>query len=311
MKLSQAAVLVPFDNVLSGETNVSPHLKATFACLNSENIQVKKVSIVEENVNLISNELRLLSKIFDLVIVLSRQDTQTLISQALVEVTSQDATKVVDSSGVQWPGSVKLIKSIIYVQRIFIIYCDSFEEQLNHLLDHLRQYQRGTVFTKVFSVNLNGSKKYLDDIKKNVNFTVSNDMLTIQADTLDDVVKGELLLQNVLGGDVLSSKWINESSDLIYQSTDTHIRQSIEVIEKCLKDYGVDNVFLSFNGGKDCTVLLHLVLTVIHKNYPKSTKKLFCLYVKSDNAFKEQDEFIEQCMVYFNLQVISFSLMAT
>lgn len=229
MKLSQAAVLVPFDNVLSGETNVSPHLKATFACLNSENIQVKKVSIVEENVNLISNELRLLSKIFDLVIVLSRQDTQTLISQALVEVTSQDATKVVDSSGVQWPGSVKLIKSIIYVQRIFIIYCDSFEEQLNHLLGHLRQYQRGTVFTKVFSVNLNGSKKYLDDIKKNVNFTVSNDVLTIQADTLDDVVQGELLLQNVLGGDVLSSKWINESSDLIYQSTDTHIRQSIEV----------------------------------------------------------------------------------
>lgn len=229
MKLSQAAVLVPFDNVLSGETNVSPHLKATFACLNSENIQVKKVSIVEENVNLISNELRLLSKIFDLVIVLSRQDTQTLISNALVEVTSQDATKVVDSSGVQWPGSVKLIKSIIYVQRIFIIYCDSFEEQLNHLLGHLRQYQSSTVFTKVFSVNLNGSKKYLDDIKKNVNFTVSNDVLTIQADTLDDVVKGELLLQNVLGGDVLSSKWINESSDLIYQSTDTHIRQSIEV----------------------------------------------------------------------------------
>lgn len=64
-------------------------------------------------------------------------------------------------------------------------------------------------------------------------------------------------------------------------------------------------MFLSFNGGKDCTVLLHLVLTVIHKNYPKSAKKLFCLYVKSDNAFKEQDEFIEQCMVFFNLQVMS------
>lgn len=83
------------------------------------------------------------------------------------------------------------------------------------------------------------------------------------------------------------------------------------MIEKCLKDYGVDNVFLSFNGGKDCTVLLHLVLTVIRKNYPKSAKKLFCLYVKSDNTFKEQDEFIEQCMVYFNLQVNSYSLRAS
>lgn len=229
MKLSQAAVLIPFDNVLRGESNVSSHLKATFSGLNSENIQVKKVSVVEENVHLISNELQLLSKIFDLVIILSRQETQTLISKALVEITSQEATKVVDSSGVQWPGSVKLIKSIIYVQRVFIICCDQFEEQLNHLLGHLRQYQSSTVFTKVFSVNLNGSKKYLDDIKKNVNFTVSSNILTIQADTLDDVVKGELLLQNVLGGDVLSSKWINESSDLIYQSTDPHIRQSIEV----------------------------------------------------------------------------------
>lgn len=240
MKLSQAAVLVPFDKALSGETDVSPYIKS-LDCLNSEKIQVKKVSIVEENVNLISSELQLLSKIFDLVIVLSGRAAQTVISKALADITSQDATKALDSSVVVWPALVKHIKCqppIIYVQRIFIIYLDSLETQLNHLLGYLRQYQSGTTFTKVFSVNLNGSKKYLDDIRKNANFTVNFDSsgrLTIHSDTFDDVVKGELLLQNVLGGDILSSQWINESSDLIYQSTDTHIRQSIQVSCKLVK----------------------------------------------------------------------------
>lgn len=79
---------------------------------------------------------------------------------------------------------------------------------------------------------------------------------------------------------------------------------SFKVIEKCLQDYGVDNVFLSFNGGKDCTVLLHLVQTVLQKKYPNTKgKKMFCLYVRSENSFKEQDEFIEQCMVFYNLEV--------
>lgn len=78
-----------------------------------------------------------------------------------------------------------------------------------------------------------------------------------------------------------------------------------KIIEKCLEDYGRDNVFLSFNGGKDCTVLLHLVHTVLSRKYPneKENKKLFCLYVRSENTFQEQDEFIEQCMIYYNLEV--------
>lgn len=233
MKLSQAAVLVPFDNVLRGESDVSPHIKTAFHILNSANIQVRKVSVVEEDVNQISSELQLLSKIFDVVIVLSGR-VEKVISKALADITSQDATKVIESSAVLWPASVKLLKSpipIIYVQRIFIITLDSFERQLECLLDYLRHYQSSTIFTKVFSVNLNGSKKYLDICTNGkVHFDrVKDGVLKVSAATLEDVVKGELLLQNVLGGDILTSQWINESSDLIYQSTDCHIKHSIEV----------------------------------------------------------------------------------
>lgn len=73
-----------------------------------------------------------------------------------------------------------------------------------------------------------------------------------------------------------------------------------------MEKYSLDNVFLSFNGGKDCTVLLHLVQTVIEKRYPdQKNKKLLCLYIRSEDAFKDQDSFIEQCKIYFNLEVKS------
>lgn len=32
---------------------------------------------------------------------------------------------------------------------------------------------------------------------------------------------------------------------------------------------------------------------------------MICLYVKSENAFPEQDKFISQCQTYFNLEVIT------
>lgn len=78
-----------------------------------------------------------------------------------------------------------------------------------------------------------------------------------------------------------------------------------QVIKKGLKDYGPHNIFLSFNGGKDCTVLLHLIYTVLNVIYPNCKSPIVCLYVKSEDAFPEQDKFISQCQTYYNLEVIT------
>lgn len=68
--------------------------------------------------------------------------------------------------------------------------------------------------------------------------------------------------------------------------------------------YDPSNVFISFNGGKDCTVLLHLTLAVLQKQYP-GAKNPLCMYVRSEFAFPEQDAFIKECQNYYNLEVIA------
>lgn len=65
-------------------------------------------------------------------------------------------------------------------------------------------------------------------------------------------------------------------------------------------------MFVGFNGGKDCTVLLHLTLAVLQKNYPNAENPL-CMYVRSEYAFPEQDAFILECQNYYNLKIITIN----
>ncbi|KDQ12530.1 hypothetical protein BOTBODRAFT_189237 [Botryobasidium botryosum FD-172 SS1] len=49
------------------------------------------------------------------------------------------------------------------------------------------------------------------------------------------------------------------------------VREALQVIEDVLKTHGLDHVAISFNGGKDCTVLLHLFAAVIYRNSQSGT----------------------------------------
>ena len=41
------------------------------------------------------------------------------------------------------------------------------------------------------------------------------------------------------------------------------IKDSLQIINKSIDDYGVNGISLSFNGGKDCTVILYLLRYVL------------------------------------------------
>lgn len=71
--------------------------------------------------------------------------------------------------------------------------------------------------------------------------------------------------------------------------------------------YGPENVFTGFNGGKDCTVLLHLMIAVLKKRYPGHKAKPYCMYVQNANPFQDIDTFILHCQQYFDLEVITIS----
>ena len=77
-----------------------------------------------------------------------------------------------------------------------------------------------------------------------------------------------------------------------------------QIIEDCLSDYGPENVFVSFNGGKDCTVLLHLVLSILKNKYFNYLRPVSCMYVESTNSFKEVNDFIKQMEIFYNLEIV-------
>lgn len=82
-----------------------------------------------------------------------------------------------------------------------------------------------------------------------------------------------------------------------------------QVIEDCLSRYQPSEVCISFNGGKDCSALLHLVHAAwVKLNQRQSTPapmpRLRALYIRSQDPFPEMEHFIEETRQrYYRLEI--------
>ncbi|XP_049778814.1 FAD synthase-like [Schistocerca serialis cubense] len=83
------------------------------------------------------------------------------------------------------------------------------------------------------------------------------------------------------------------------------VKKAVKVLETCFQKYTLPQLFLNFNGGKDCTVLLHLVHAVMQKHFPNknSDVKLLTLYIRPDDPFPEVEAFIEESVQRYNLEL--------
>jgi len=79
------------------------------------------------------------------------------------------------------------------------------------------------------------------------------------------------------------------------------VELSIEVIEQALSLYSLDGVALSFNGGKDCCVLLHLLHLVLSKY--SSLNRLKIVYFLHENTFPEVDIFVKKCSEFYGVNI--------
>lgn len=75
----------------------------------------------------------------------------------------------------------------------------------------------------------------------------------------------------------------------------------LQMLNKTLDTYDSKEIFLSFNGGKDCTVLLHMFVNLFTKRHPNET--LLCLYIQPDNPFDEIEEFIVECQQRYKIRM--------
>ncbi|KAA0194363.1 Flavin adenine dinucleotide synthetase 1, partial [Fasciolopsis buskii] len=102
---------------------------------------------------------------------------------------------------------------------------------------------------------------------------------------------------------------------LITQPTDLgkRVMEAIQTIEEALNQYTLDQIVIGFNGGKDCTALLHLVYAAIQKrsgvtnlddkdqilnnrdqNNTVSLPRL--MYIRSRSVFPELERFIRKTL---------------
>ena len=83
------------------------------------------------------------------------------------------------------------------------------------------------------------------------------------------------------------------------------LRKSLDVIEDSLSRYDMDKICIGFNGGKDCTALLHLVHAVIKHRYSTQVPNLKALYIRRGKPFPEVELFIKKCCNLYRLDIIT------
>ncbi|XP_063222856.1 FAD synthase-like isoform X4 [Bacillus rossius redtenbacheri] len=112
----------------------------------------------------------------------------------------------------------------------------------------------------------------------------------------------------VIGDEVLKGQVMDTNSHVLCKRLRACGISVRKVIENCLDRYDSSELFLSFNGGKDCTVLLHLVSAVFQKKHAHSkSQALRTVYIQCSDPFPEVESFIAESAERYNLDVICMS----
>lgn len=80
------------------------------------------------------------------------------------------------------------------------------------------------------------------------------------------------------------------------------VTQFKQVLSKTFQEYSPSAVFLSFNGGKDCTVLLHFVIQLF-RELRFDSRQLICVHVQPAHPFDEVEQFVRNCEKHYNVAI--------
>ena len=93
---------------------------------------------------------------------------------------------------------------------------------------------------------------------------------------------------------------LNESN------TSACLKGAWAIIQQTLQLYSLEELCISFNGGKDCTVLLHILHATLNK-LPSPPKQLTALYIRYDSPFPQAEEFISETTKRYSLKLITMN----
>lgn len=85
------------------------------------------------------------------------------------------------------------------------------------------------------------------------------------------------------------------------------LRSAMTILRDAIKRYGASAIATAFNGGKDATVVLHLVRTAIATTAPlpiDESATVMCMYLVEEHAFPEVDVFVHKTVETYGVLAI-------
>lgn len=96
----------------------------------------------------------------------------------------------------------------------------------------------------------------------------------------------------------------NSSRTISNVSINAKTIKVFELFNKLFQNYSPDEVFVSFNGGKDCTVVLDLLSQYLKQNESLRDCVIPVLYIRPKNPFPEVEDFVAQCKQNYRVDMI-------
>lgn len=83
------------------------------------------------------------------------------------------------------------------------------------------------------------------------------------------------------------------------------VMSALKTMEAALDRYSTEELCVGFNGGKDCTALLHLYYAALKRKYPEGKDKLKALYIRIVSPFPEMERFLQDTIKRYDLELFS------
>lgn len=139
--------------------------------------------------------------------------------------------------------------------------------------------------------------------------------VTLETHSKDELNRGYADLERMLPeGSIVEYEKdpIGKAADAVYAlaaeegAFPSKVKHSLGVIEEALDRYTLTDICAGFNGGKDCTALLHLFYAAVKKKYPEYADKLQILYIESiHGTFPDVEKFFKISVERYNLEQLT------
>ncbi|XP_007482073.1 FAD synthase isoform X1 [Monodelphis domestica] len=139
--------------------------------------------------------------------------------------------------------------------------------------------------------------------------------LTLDSDEKEAVEEAQAYLTAHLPPGALvpfTSNAVEQAGEAVYKLAKSgtplgeKVTGALKTVEEALSRYTLAQLCVGFNGGKDCTALLHLFHAAVQRKFPESKVPLHILYIRGISPFPELEQFLKETAKRYKLQVLQF-----